>query len=70
LRYAYFAQVCRLLIEQRGELTLYDTGGHHFRGVLQAHGAEGERSFMSQRGRISLGSLKILNGPAAATKAL
>jgi hypothetical protein len=61
LRYAYFAQACRLLIEQQGQLTLYDTGEHHFRGVLQAHSVDGTLSFMSQRGRITLGSLKIIS---------
>jgi hypothetical protein len=61
LRYAYFAQACRLLIEQQDQLTLYDMGEHHFRGVLQTHGADGALSFMSARGRIALGSLKIVS---------
>jgi hypothetical protein len=59
LRYAYFAQACRLLIERQGQVTLYETGDHHFRGVLQANGEDGALSFMSQRGRVTLGSLKI-----------
>jgi hypothetical protein len=60
LRYAYFAHACRLLIVKQDQLTLYDTGDHHFRGVLQADGADGALSFMSQRGRVPLGSLKIV----------
>lgn len=61
LRYAYFAHACRLLIDRQDEFTLYDTGEHHFRGVLLADGAEGALSFMSQRGRVPLGSLKIIS---------
>jgi hypothetical protein len=67
LRYAYFAPACRLLIEQQGQLTLYDTGAHHFRGVLQADGADGTLSFASQGGRVTLGSLKILSLAGSAT---
>ncbi len=61
LRYAYFGQACRLLIEQSDQLTLYDTGEHHFRGVLQTHGVDGALSFMSARGRVALDTLKIVS---------
>jgi hypothetical protein len=61
LRYAYFAHACRLLIDRQDEFTLYDTGEHHFRGVLLADGVEGALSFMSQRGRVPLESLKIVS---------
>jgi hypothetical protein len=60
LRYAYFAQAGRLLIDRQDQLTLYDMGNDHFRGVLLADGVEGALSFMSQRGRVTVGSLRIV----------
>jgi hypothetical protein len=60
LRYAYFAQACRLLINRQDQITLYDLGEDQFRGVLLADGDDGALSFMSQRGRVTLGSLRIV----------
>ncbi len=35
MRYAFFPQKQRLLIEQAGELTTYDSGNHRISGVSQ-----------------------------------
>lgn len=61
MRYAYFSQARRLLIEQQGQLTTYDTGAYQFRGALQPSGAERKLSFVSQRGLVALDSLKVVS---------
>jgi hypothetical protein len=61
LRYAYFPLKCRLVIEQSGALTIYDTGDYQFRGAIQANFRDAKLSFSSQRGRINLDKLSIAN---------
>jgi hypothetical protein len=61
MRYAYFSQARRLLIEQQGQLTIYDTGAYQFRGAFQPNGAERKLSFVSQRGLVALDSLKVVS---------
>ena len=60
LRYAYFPRAHRLLLERHGELTVYDTGPHQFRGALRAHGSDGMLCFTSQHGSVILDLLKII----------
>jgi hypothetical protein len=60
MRYAYFSQAHRLLIEQQGRLTTYDTGAYQFRGALQMSGPERKLSFVSQHGLVPLDSLKVV----------
>jgi hypothetical protein len=60
LRYAYFSRDQRLLIEQQGMLTTYDTGAYQFRGALQNSGSERKLSFVSQHGLVALASLKVV----------
>jgi hypothetical protein len=60
LRYAYFSRARRLLIEQQGTLTTYDTGAYQFRGALQASGSERKLSFVSQHGLVALDTLKVV----------
>jgi hypothetical protein len=59
LRYAYFPLKCRLVIEQCGSLTIYDTGDYQFRGAIQSNPRDTKLSFSSQRGRINLDKLSI-----------
>jgi hypothetical protein len=61
LRYAYFSQAQRLLIEQQGLLTTYDTGAYQFRGALQPRGSERKLFFVSQRGLVALDTLKVVD---------
>jgi hypothetical protein len=60
LRYAYFSRAQRLLIEQQGLLTIYDTGAYQFRGALQTSGSERKLSFVSQHGLVALDTLKVV----------
>jgi hypothetical protein len=60
LRYAYFSRAQRLLIEQQGMLTTYDTGAYQFRGALQNSGSERKLSFVSQHGLVALDTLKVV----------
>lgn len=60
LRYAYFSRAQRLLIEQQGTLTTYDTGAYQFRGALQTSGSQRKLSFVSQHGLVALDTLKVV----------
>jgi hypothetical protein len=58
LRYAFFADRHRLLIEQDGKLTTYDSGDHHISGVSQQVKQDQRVAFTSQNGSINLDDLK------------
>ena len=58
MRYAFFPDKQRLLIEQDGKLTTYDSGGHHISGVSQQDGPGRSLAFTSQDGPVTLGELK------------
>ena len=60
MRYAFFSARRRLLIEDGGELTTYDTGEHQISGVSQAQSSGRSLSFTSQDGKVSLEALKKL----------
>lgn len=55
VRYAYFPDRRRLIIDRAGKRTTFDTAEHQIRGVLQT-GAE-PLSFLSQHGRVDVDSL-------------
>jgi hypothetical protein len=55
VRYAYFPDRHRLVIERAGKRTTFDTAEHQIRGVLQS-GTE-PLSFLSQHGRVDVDSL-------------
>ncbi|PNG26618.1 hypothetical protein CR492_08015 [Methylocella silvestris] len=57
MRYAFFPQKHRLLIEQDGKLTTYDSGDHQISGVQQSGGSQ-PPSFTSQNGPVRLDQLK------------
>jgi hypothetical protein len=66
LRYAYFPAKRRLVIERGGKVAIYDTGDYQFRGALQASGADrSSLTFMTQRERVSLEELKLVNTPSS-----
>jgi hypothetical protein len=57
MRYAFFPEQRRLLIEQDGKLTTYDSGDHHIGGVSQQD-SQGQRlTFTSQNGKVKLETL-------------
>jgi hypothetical protein len=66
LRYAYFPAKRRLVIDRGGKVAIYDTGEYQFRGALQAGGTDkSSLTFMTQRERVSLEDLKVVNPPAS-----
>lgn len=58
LRYAFFPEKRRLLIEQDGKLTTYDSGDHQISGVSQQASADQSLSFTSQLGSVKLDNLE------------
>jgi hypothetical protein len=60
VRYAFFPEQRRLVVEQNGKIKQYDTGSYRISGVSQQQqNAEGGApTFASQDGPVSLASLK------------
>jgi hypothetical protein len=61
VRYAYFAQACRLAIELNGSVTVYDTLDHNIGGFSQQQSVGGTLSFSSQYGLIDVASLPVIS---------
>lgn len=59
MRYAFFPNARRLLVEDQGRRTLYDTGSHRISGVAQQQGTTRSLTFSSQHGFVSLADLPI-----------
>ena len=59
LRYAFFPDARRLLVETDGTLTTYDSGDHRISGVQQANGSAPR--FSSQTGDVSVDDLKVVD---------
>ena len=57
LRYAIFPETRRLVIEDRGTISTYDTGNHQIFGVAQAQSSERTLSFTSQSGLVKVTDL-------------
>ncbi len=57
LRYAYFSEKKRLLVEQDGKLTTYDSGNHRIGGVAQQNNQTRSVTFTSQNGPVNLSDL-------------
>ena len=58
IRYAFFPEKRRLLIEQDGKLTTYDSSDHRISGVSQQGGQGQTLAFTSQNGAVKLDELK------------
>jgi hypothetical protein len=57
LRYAVFPETCRLVIDDRGSISTYDTGDHQIFGVAQAQSSDRTISFTSQNGLVKVADL-------------
>ncbi len=57
LRYAFFPADRRLVIDDRGIASVYDTGDHRIFGVAQAQSGDQTLSFTSQRGLVRVADL-------------
>lgn len=64
-RYAYFAPVHRLVIEDGGKRTIYDTKHHQITGVSQQQGTTSSYRFTSQEGQVDLSALEVVSDPDA-----
>jgi hypothetical protein len=58
MRYAFFPESRRLLIEQGGQLTTYDSGDHRIGGVSQQDSQGQSLAFTSQHGSVKLDELQ------------
>jgi hypothetical protein len=58
LRYAVFPDTRRLVINDRGKITIYDTGDHRIFGVAQAQSSDQTLSFTSQDGLVRVADLQ------------
>lgn len=67
-RYAYFAPVRRLVIEENGKRTIYDTKHHHITGISQQQGGGNSYTFTSQDGSVDLRSLALISEPGEQTQ--
>ena len=58
MRYAFFPAKARLLVEQDGTLTSYDSGNHRIQGVAQQDSHTRSVTFTSQDGIVDLDQLR------------
>ncbi|NEU13094.1 SHOCT domain-containing protein [Methylobacterium sp. BTF04] len=64
MRYAYFRENRRLVIDESGAVSIYDTGDHSINGVAQAQGGGQTLRFSGRDGPIDLETLRRIDGPA------
>ena len=62
-RYAYFSPVHRLVIDEDGRRTIYDTKHHQITGVSQQQGPGNSYRFTSQDGYVDLHNLPVISEP-------
>jgi hypothetical protein len=60
MRYAYFAAARRLVIEDAGRVTVYDTLDHRIGSVAQLQFRRGVQTFSSQHGTLDVTSLPVV----------
>jgi hypothetical protein len=61
MRYAFFGEARRLLIERDGRLATYDTGPHRISGVSQDNAGRHALKFTSQEGAVDLDVLQKIS---------
>lgn len=63
IRYAFFPQVQRLVVERDGQVNVFNTLDHNISGVSQQQGGNTSLTFSSQYGAVSTLSLPLISGP-------
>lgn len=63
LRYAVFPETRRLVIDQGGQVTVYDTGDHRIGGVSQQQSGDQSLTFTSQHGLVRVSDLPVADAP-------
>ena len=59
MRYACFPEARRVVVEQAGQVTVYDSGEHRIGGVSQQQSATQELRFTSQLGTVRASELPV-----------
>jgi hypothetical protein len=62
MRYAFFPASKRLVLDDNGSVSVYDTGKHILSGVSQQQSGSQSITFSSSAGRVPLSKLKKLSG--------
>lgn len=62
VRYAIFPAISRLVLEIKGNLTIYDTLNHQIGGVGQQQGFDSSVTFTSQFGLVRVSDLPVVSG--------
>ena len=65
MRYAVFPDKQRLLIDDHGNISIYDTGDHRISGVSQAQSTSATLTFTSQNGTVDLSQLTKAKPPVS-----
>ncbi len=63
IRYAFFPQTQRLVVERDGQVSVFNTLDHRISGVSQQQGGNTSLTFSSQYGTVSTLSLPLVSGP-------
>jgi len=58
MRYAVFPETRRLVLDDHGTISLYDTGSHQIFGIAQAQSTDQTLSFTSQNGLVRVADLE------------
>ena len=58
LRYAVFPETRRLVLDDHGTISIYDTGNYRIFGVAQAQSSDQTLSFTSQDGLVKVADLQ------------
>ena len=61
VKYAYFANNCRLAVETNGQVWVYNTLDHQIGGFSQQQGSGGSILFTSQYGTVNLATLPVVS---------
>lgn len=67
VRYAFFPQARRLVVQRDGQVTVFDTLDHRISGVSQQQGGNTSLTFTSQYGNVSTLSLPLISGAGLQT---
>ena len=62
MRYAFFPESRRLVIDDHGAISIYDTGSHRIFGVAQAQSNDQTLSFTAQDGLVRVADLRRADG--------
>ena len=64
MRYAWFPETRRLVIDEGGRTSVYDTGDHRISGASQQQGSGSTLTFSSQNGTVRVTDLPLVASPA------